>query len=108
MLVSIYFVISGYLITSLIDASKLTNRRLSLIGDSFAQEFMNMAMETKSLFDYEICCYYIRLPKTIEQDYFNNLTKNLIDWRNESSSYYVFIPVFSYHIDKFSTKTFRC
>ena len=42
------------------DASKSTNRRLLLIGDSFAQEFMNMAMETKSLLDYEIRCYYVR------------------------------------------------
>ena len=40
--------------------SALTNRRLLLIGDSFAQEFMNMAAETGRLTDYEIRCSYIR------------------------------------------------
>lgn len=37
-----------------------TNRRILLVGDSFAQDFMNMAAETQSLVNYEIRCYYIR------------------------------------------------
>ncbi|CAF0784527.1 unnamed protein product [Adineta ricciae] len=37
-----------------------TKRRLLLIGDSFAQDFMNMIAETNSLQKYEIRCYYIR------------------------------------------------
>ena len=39
--------------------SALTNRRMLLIGDSFAQEFMNMAAETGRLTDYEIRCHYV-------------------------------------------------
>lgn len=40
--------------------SASTNRRILLIGDSFAQEFMNMAAETGKLVDYEIRVYYVR------------------------------------------------
>jgi hypothetical protein len=41
--------------------STLTNRRILLIGDSFAQDFMNMVTETRSLIDYEIRCHYVRV-----------------------------------------------
>lgn len=40
--------------------SASTNRRMLLIGDSFAQEFLNMAAETGRLTDYEIRCHYVR------------------------------------------------
>jgi hypothetical protein len=40
--------------------SAATNKRIILIGDSFAQDFINMAIETNSLSDYEIRCYYVR------------------------------------------------
>ena len=39
--------------------SALTNRRIALIGDSFAEDFMNMIVETNRLVDYEIRCHYI-------------------------------------------------
>ena len=39
--------------------SALTNRRIVLIGDSFAEDFINMVMETHRLVDYEIRCHYI-------------------------------------------------
>ena len=41
--------------------SAKTNRRLLLIGDSFAQDFMNMAAETGRLDSYEIRCHYVRV-----------------------------------------------
>lgn len=40
--------------------SASTNRRILLIGDSFAQDFMNMVAETRSLVDYEIRCHYVK------------------------------------------------
>lgn len=36
-----------------------TNKRLTLIGDSFAQDFYNMIIEGKHLTNYEICVYFI-------------------------------------------------
>ncbi|UJR18412.1 hypothetical protein I4U23_005317 [Adineta vaga] len=41
--------------------SATTNRRLLLIGDSFAQDFMNMMVETHFLPDYEVRCHYVRV-----------------------------------------------
>ncbi|UJR17763.1 hypothetical protein I4U23_004661 [Adineta vaga] len=41
--------------------SATTNRRLLLIGDSFAQDFVNMMVETHHLVDYELRCHYVRV-----------------------------------------------
>jgi hypothetical protein len=41
--------------------SAIANRRILLIGDSFAFDFMNMMVETRSLLDYEIRCHYVQI-----------------------------------------------
>ncbi len=35
------------------------NRRIALVGDSFAQDFYNMIIEGKHLINYEFCVYFI-------------------------------------------------
>ena len=41
--------------------SSTKNKRILLVGDSFAQDFLNMVIATRSLSDYEIRCHYVRV-----------------------------------------------